>query len=84
MPSSYSKKRKKNNQKKKKNSLNKIQTEVTKSPGGGPLKRYGDRAVFWDETLGKSLQSLPSSKLPTKRTVLRRYRHLRIENPCQA
>ena len=46
MPSSYSKKRTKNNQNKKKNSQNITQTEVTKSPAGGPLKRSGDRAIF--------------------------------------
>ena len=48
---------------------------------GGPLKRTGKSAELWDEALGRSLDHLPSTQLPTKRSVLQRYRCLRIERP---
>ena len=48
---------------------------------GGPLKRTGKSAELWDEALGRSLDHLPSTQLPTKRSVLQKYRCLRIERP---
>ena len=83
MPSTYSKKRKKKSLITNETCENETHTDSVKSPGG-PLKRTGNRVVVWDEALGKSLHSLPLSQLPTKRTVLRRYRHMRIENPVMA
>ena len=43
--------------------------------------RTGKPAEQWDKALGKSLDRLPSTYLPTKRLVLQRYRSLRIEKP---
>ena len=48
---------------------------------GGPLKRTGKRAEEWDSALGKAIDKLPQSQLPTTRSVLQRYRCLRIEKP---
>lgn len=48
---------------------------------GGPLKRTGKAAEEWDKALGPSISSLPCSQLPQVRTVLQRFRALRIEDP---
>ena len=50
-----------------------------KSPCG-PLKRTGERAEDWDNIIGRSLECLPSYQLPTVKTILQRYRCLRIED----
>ena len=34
----------------------------------------------WDEAVGKALDMLPSSTLPTHRNVLQRYRYIRTED----
>jgi len=54
------------------------------SVSGGPLKRTGDSACDWDSLIGPSLDSLPATQLPTVKTVLQRYRSLRIERPCES
>ena len=48
---------------------------------GGPLKRSGELAESWNESIGKGIDNIPATQLPTKRTVLQRYRNLRIEHP---
>ena len=47
---------------------------------GGPLQRKGKSADSWNEAVGSSLEIIPQTVLPTKRTILRRYRHLRVIN----
>lgn len=47
---------------------------------GGPLKRLGVKAGEWLEVIGPSLDSLPTSKLPLVRSILQRYRALRIKD----
>ena len=47
---------------------------------GGPLKRTGSRAEEWDTLVGPSLETIPSSQLPLCKTILQRYRGLRVEN----
>ena len=47
----------------------------------GPLQRSGDQAKRWDTVIGKSIDTLPSTQLPTVRTILQRYRFFRIESP---
>ena len=48
---------------------------------GGPLERSGKQAEQWDNTLGRAIEQLPQSQLPTTRTVLQRYRSSRTEKP---
>jgi hypothetical protein len=43
---------------------------------GGPFKRKGGPAEEWDEVIGPSIDSIPSTQLPVVRTVLQRYRAL--------
>ena len=69
MPATYSKNR----------DPKKIGEEKKRS--GGPLRRTGAQAVEWDEALGPSLDALPSAQLPQIRTVLQRYRSMRISKP---
>ena len=45
----------------------------------GSFKRKGASAKEWEDVVGPSLDSLPVHQLPTVRTVLQRYRALRIE-----
>ena len=47
----------------------------TKKHPGGPLQRTGKSADSWNEAVGSSI-----SVIPTKRTILRRYRFLRTNN----
>ncbi len=47
---------------------------------GGPLKRINEQASLWNSVIGTSLDSTPASQLPSIRTVLRRYRALRIDH----
>ncbi len=44
---------------------------------GGPLKRKDDN---WDRIVGSSIDVIPGNQLPQVRTILQRYRALRIEN----
>ena len=67
MPATYSKNRDPNKQ--------------TPKHTGGPLQRTGSQSVLWDKALGPSLESLPSSQLPLVRSVLQRYRAIRIMDP---
>ena len=53
-------------------------SEQKQSPGG-PLKRTGSSAEEWDMVIGPSLDNIPTSQLPLVRTILQRYRALRIE-----
>ena len=48
---------------------------------GGPLKRTGAKADDWETCIGPSLESIPALQFPTVRTILQRYRSLRIEQP---
>ncbi len=74
MPASYSKKRKADSDKAK---------EITQvSHAGGPLKRTN--TSDWDTALGPSIDVIPSKQLPQVRTVLQRYRALRIESPHES
>lgn len=50
---------------------------------GGPLKRTGSRAEEWDAIIGPSLDAIPCSQLPLAKTILQRYRALRIVNVQQ-
>lgn len=59
------------------------QKEQKKHPHG-PLKRTGEQASEWDEIIGPSLDAIPATQLPLKRTVLQRYRGLRIDNPGES
>ena len=52
----------------------------TKKHPGGPLQRTGKSADSWNEAVGSSISVIPQSYLPTKRTILRRYRFLRTNN----
>jgi preprotein translocase subunit Sss1 len=74
MPATYSKKRKTDDDNLQNGNLRFTQR-------GGPLKRRGDAALAWDEAVGESLRIIPSKQLPLVRTVLQRYRGLRIDNP---
>ena len=47
---------------------------------GGPLQRTGASADSWNEAVGSSLDNIPFGLLPTNRTILRRYRCLRMNN----
>ena len=47
----------------------------------GPLKRSGKQAQTWEDTIGPSISVLPGHQLPQIKTVLQRYRALRIELP---
>ena len=47
---------------------------------GGPLQRTGVSADSWNEALGSSIETIPFGYLPTHRTILRRYRSLRMKN----
>lgn len=50
----------------------------TKHPGG-PIQRKGTPTSDWfKEAVGSTLEVMPTGTLPSKRTVLRRYRFLRI------
>ena len=46
------------------------------------MQRTGDRALEWDKFIGPSLASFSATQLPIVRTVLQRYRGLRIDNEC--
>ena len=35
----------------------------------------------WDQAVGSAIDIIPSSKLPTNRIILKRYRAMRVENP---
>ncbi len=50
---------------------------------GGPLKRKDEK---WDSVIGPSINTIPGAQLPKVRTVIQRYRGLRIDNPtmCSA
>lgn len=50
-----------------------------KKRASGPLKRTGKAAESWDRAVGESINVIPANKLPTLKTVLQRYRGLRIE-----
>ena len=63
---------------------NKIRPDNSGSSGsqkhaGGPLKRKDHK---WDSVIGPSINVLPGAQLPTVRTVIQRYRGLRIDNPA--
>ena len=47
----------------------------------GPLKGSGTQAQIWDEIIGPSISVIPGHQLPQIKTVLQRYRTLRIEQP---
>lgn len=47
-------------------------------------KRNSELNRFYDEYMGTALEKFPASKLPTKRTVLQRYRSLRSEEPTNS
>jgi hypothetical protein len=49
-----------------------------KRHAGGPLKRNHKSAKEWEVVVGPSIDSLPAHQLPTVRTILQRYRALRI------
>ncbi len=49
-----------------------------KKHSGGPFKRTDEE---WAAVIGPSLDEFPCSKLPIVRSVLQRYRALRIQNP---
>ena len=51
---------------------------------GGPLQRSGASADSWNESLGSSLETISQLMLPTNRTILRRYRFLRVIDPSAA
>ena len=55
-------------------------SEKKKRPSG-PLKRTGEKAEEWNEGVWPSLVVIPATQLPLIRTVLQRYRAIRIENP---
>ena len=74
MPATYSKKRKRDYD---------DEQEPSKKPEetphlGGPLKRSGPQAASWDDVVGSSMKLIPVNELPVKRSILRRYRYLRI------
>ena len=50
---------------------------------GGPLKRQGYLAEEWNVAIGPSLDALPGTQLPLVRTILQRYRALRIANETE-
>ena len=63
--------------KKRKNENGKEDKNENKHPGG-PLQRTGKSSDSWNEAVGSSLEIIPTSTLPTARTILRRYRYLRL------
>ena len=66
--------------KKRKGKNDKNDKKTDKKHPGGPLQRTGPSAESWNEGVGTSLELIPLTHLPTKRTVLRRYRYLRLRN----
>ena len=62
-------------------SHSKLKSEAPSRGSGGPLKRSGAKADDWDTFIGPSLDSISPNQLPTVRTILQRYRGLRIEKP---
>lgn len=57
----------------------KAEKSQVKKHAGGPFKRTGSSAEEWEDVVGPSVNSLPAQQLPTVRTILQRYRALRIE-----
>ncbi len=43
--------------------------------------RNSTNSINWDQAVGKGIDMIPTSKLPTKRIILRRYRALRVLTP---
>ena len=84
MPSTYSKRWKKRKFHNKETSSEDPSDDSLLSSPGGPIRRKGDQAKFWDEAIGKSLEVIPATKLPSIRVVLQRYRSLRIDQPDTA
>ncbi len=52
-------------------------TKGQRKCSGGPLKRKDEN---WDRIIGPSIDVIPGCQLPQIRTILQRYRALRIEN----
>ena len=52
-----------------------------KHPHGPQLPRSGSQAQAWEEAIGPSISIIPVNQLPQIKTVLQRYRALRIEQP---
>ena len=52
-----------------------------KHPDGPQLPRSGSQAQAWEEAIGPSIIIIPVNQLPQIKTVLQRYRALRIEQP---
>ena len=50
----------------------------------GPLKRTGCKAEEWDALIGPSLDTIPGHQLPIVRTIVQRYRALRINDSTES
>ena len=59
-------------------------TKDKKPHPNGPFKRTGDQALEWENAIGPSLDALPGTQLPLVRTILQRYRALRIDQPYES
>ena len=60
--------------------MKKIESKTKKKHPEGPLQRKGLSADSWNQAVGSSLEVIPKTQLPTNRTVLRRYRYLRLND----
>lgn len=54
-----------------------------KTPATWPISRNSERSEEWIKFIGPSLNAIPSNKLPLVRTILQRYRALRITSPSE-
>ena len=59
---------------------NKNESKTKKKHPGGPLQHKELSAESWNQAVGSSLEVIPKTQLPTKRTVLRRYPYLPLNN----
>ena len=50
---------------------------------GGPLERTGEPPAHWKEAVGPSFDVIPTAQLPLVRTILQRYRAVRILRPIE-
>ena len=58
----------------------KLKSKTANKHAGGPFKRTGPQAEEWNKVIGPALEIIPATQLPTVRTVLQRYRALRIKH----
>ena len=59
----------------------KLKNDKAKKHAGGPIKRKGDAAEEWEKIIGPSIDAIPEVQLPTARSILQRYRAMKLRTP---